>query len=27
VEEPALRFVDGRHVSCHRAEEVGEIDA
>ena len=26
-EEPALRFVDGRHVSCHRAEEVGEIDA
>ncbi|CAN7304613.1 ABC transporter ATP-binding protein [Caballeronia sp. LjRoot29] len=26
VEEPALRFVDGRHVSCHRAEEVGEID-
>ncbi len=27
VEEPALRYVDGRHVSCHRAEEVGEVEA
>ena len=26
-EEPLLRFVDGRQVSCHRAEEVGEADA
>jgi dipeptide transport system ATP-binding protein len=26
-EEPVLRFVDGRHVSCHRAEEVGTADA
>jgi dipeptide transport system ATP-binding protein len=26
-EEPLLRIVDGRHVSCHRAEEVGEADA
>ena len=27
VEEPKLREVDGRLVSCHRAEEVGESDA
>ena len=27
VEEPKLRAVDGRLVSCHRAEEVGEADA
>ena len=27
VEEPALRVVDGRQVSCHRAEEVGEAEA
>ncbi|MEQ5840207.1 dipeptide ABC transporter ATP-binding protein [Paraburkholderia acidicola] len=26
-EEPKLREVDGRQVSCHRAEEVGEADA
>ncbi len=26
VEEPKLREVDGRLVSCHRAEEVGESD-
>ncbi|HEY1611517.1 MAG TPA: peptide ABC transporter ATP-binding protein [Paraburkholderia sp.] len=26
-EPPALREVDGRQVSCHRAEEVGESDA
>jgi dipeptide transport system ATP-binding protein len=26
-EVPALRVVDGRQVSCHRAEEVGEQDA
>ncbi|MDR6413252.1 UNVERIFIED_ORG: hypothetical protein ABIC54_006336, partial [Burkholderia sp. 1263] len=23
-EEPKLREVDGRQVSCHRAEEVGD---
>ncbi|MEX3956337.1 peptide ABC transporter ATP-binding protein [Trinickia sp. EG282A] len=27
IEEPALREVDGRLVSCHRAEEVGDADA
>lgn len=27
TEEPKLREVDGRQVSCHRAEEVGESDA
>ena len=27
VEEPRLREVDGRLVSCHRAEEVGDADA
>ncbi len=27
VEEPTLREVDGRLVSCHRAEEVGDVDA
>jgi dipeptide transport system ATP-binding protein len=27
VEEPKLREVDSRLVSCHRAEEVGESDA
>jgi dipeptide transport system ATP-binding protein len=27
VEEPKLREVDGRQVSCHRAEEVGEGEA
>ena len=27
VEEPKLREVDGRLVSCHRAEEVGDTDA
>jgi dipeptide transport system ATP-binding protein len=27
VEEPQLRDVDGRLVSCHRAEEVGDADA
>ena len=27
VEEPKLREVDGRLVSCHRAEEVGDADA
>ncbi|TAM49601.1 MAG: ABC transporter ATP-binding protein [Paraburkholderia sp.] len=27
VEEPKLREVDGRLVSCHRAEEVGDVDA
>jgi dipeptide transport system ATP-binding protein len=27
AQEPALREVDGRLVSCHRAEEVGESDA
>jgi dipeptide transport system ATP-binding protein len=27
IEEPPLREVDGRLVSCHRAEEVGETDA
>ncbi|HXZ07011.1 MAG TPA: dipeptide ABC transporter ATP-binding protein, partial [Paraburkholderia sp.] len=27
TEEPKLREVDGRQVSCHRAEEVGEVDA
>ncbi len=27
VEEPLLRQVDGRLVSCHRAEEVGDADA
>lgn len=26
-EEPKLREVDGRQVSCHRAEEVGDVDA
>jgi dipeptide transport system ATP-binding protein len=26
-EEPKLREVDGRLVSCHRAEEVGDVDA
>jgi dipeptide transport system ATP-binding protein len=26
-EEPKLRAVDGRQVSCHRAEEVGDVDA
>lgn len=26
VEEPKLREVDGRLVSCHRAEEVGDAD-
>jgi dipeptide transport system ATP-binding protein len=26
-EEPKLREVDGRQVSCHRAEEVGDMDA
>lgn len=26
VEEPKLREVDGRFVSCHRAEEVGDAD-
>jgi dipeptide transport system ATP-binding protein len=26
-EEPKLREVDGRQVSCHRAEEVGDADA
>src|SRR5471030_517435 len=25
VEEPALRFVDGRHVSCHRAGKSGRL--
>ncbi|WP_442808379.1 peptide ABC transporter ATP-binding protein [Trinickia soli] len=27
AEEPKLREVDGRLVSCHRAEEVGDVDA
>lgn len=27
LEEPLLREVDGRLVSCHRAEEVGDADA
>ncbi|SAK72923.1 peptide ABC transporter ATP-binding protein [Caballeronia ptereochthonis] len=27
VEEPKLRVVDGRQVSCHRAEEVGDDEA
>ncbi|CCD38659.1 Dipeptide transport ATP-binding protein DppF(TC 3.A.1.5.2) [Candidatus Paraburkholderia kirkii UZHbot1] len=27
TEEPKLRVVDGRQVSCHRAEEVGEDEA
>ncbi|RQS56725.1 MULTISPECIES: peptide ABC transporter ATP-binding protein [unclassified Burkholderia] len=27
VEEPQLRDVDGRRVACHRAEEVGEVNA
>jgi dipeptide transport system ATP-binding protein len=26
AEEPKLRTVDGREVSCHRAEEVGEVE-
>ncbi|GAB5098791.1 peptide ABC transporter ATP-binding protein [Caballeronia sp. HLA56] len=26
TEEPALRVVDGRQVSCHRAEEVGDVE-
>jgi dipeptide transport system ATP-binding protein len=27
IEEPRLREVDGRLVSCHRAEEVGDVNA